>query len=341
MTIFYRFLLVVSLLTGTDHFIYSHNLTNTTKLFIKSLDQKKDPAILAIRYAFAKLQYLEKNRSSLSSILKSSEIQKLFSKFENQIVDVSLEQAQWLMQAHLHTILYKKIMIQSEQQLVEIYQAKNYWRQELFRERLPLYKKSIFYWFHTKSYKQSAKKHVKQLVLIEEYINNLLGIACHGYKNITNASSTENIKNNVIQQAAPLYDVCKKKHTNNALIFFNDISEINRTISSNKKIVTKKLSFHGIPCHLQRHWFAYSATFAAIIAGYLSYKKYEQEIPTREELDEKRQAWWKHYISKPIDNFITTFWSNNKTKDKNKFHKSADALGLSDKIVCRCACISH
>ncbi len=307
-------------------------------------------SVAASFYAF---NMLRQEKKSINDFLNDQFIQGLFDgstqggqpgnhQLGNQSTEPhlqgSLNQAQRLMLGRLYVQFFSE-HIKNVQSLIEVLtQAKEHWQQELFYETLPLFRRNVTRWGHDKSYRTALIKRIQILQDVEDKMSSMLGIALHGYYQISKIHTINGIYEHVLGGIMPLY-----QHYNIPLgNFEGNVIPANRLFQDAKWFLDRTqedmknfkeiVEQHKKPHHIVRHKVAYAVAACGVIAALCAYKKYEDQVPYyqkkgKDVLDD----FIRDYITYAIAAAKKFFWDRNESIIKKV--PSPDPLPMSELVL--------
>jgi len=239
--------------------------------------------------AFHALYTLSQDKKPIGEFLNNKSIQNLLgvtSSFRtNKPADMIMYSSQKLLLARMYIQFFQEYIKSMQVLSVSLAQAKEYWKQELFYESLPLHRKNITRWSHDKAYRSALAKRIQILQGIEDKMCSVLGITLYGYHEISKIYTIDSVHLCVSSGILPLYqyynipvgDLDSNLVSANRL--FQDTKWFADRAQEDMKSFAQTIEQHKKPHHIVRHKVAYGLALGAVILGACTYKKYEDQVP--------------------------------------------------------------
>lgn len=283
----------------------SCSLVNMQKEFLKSCALQQGRYSQDICKAFFQFDELHKSSASYAEYVNSLDIQKIF--LEEELSSREQITAQLLLVVLLQDIFLKSFIKKINIQLQKIIAAKQYWIQCLISEPFLWNTANILKNKHIS--KNLMEKKIAMLKSLEDVQAELLGIC------LLSNNRLQKIKNvNEIESAlTSIYDPFKGFGVENQISKISDflkvIPSIALFIQGKQLFVDKLLKVHGIPQHLDRYFYAYSAMIATSLAGLLVWQKQKcHSLEYQEKAQRAFHGFLQDFLVAPLKGLKRAVW---------------------------------
>jgi hypothetical protein len=318
-----RFFLFLIILLVTEQ-INTHNrsvLYNLQEMQTDYILKKNSEYGITIQKAFKTFHTTSKNSKSIA-LLRNIDIANLFllapQKTDDSTFNTYTQTTQQIMLVYLYFTIFNDYIARSEQFIEQLICSLDYWKNEMFYDKLPLMRKHPTYWCHSHDHKRLVKEHVQILEKTKEHATCLLGIALHGKYELCQIKDHDDILVQLTKSLNPLlqhFQVVPQNIDLPPKAMFQDTIWLTQNMQEQLKIFKKILHSHQQPHHLVRHGFLYSCIAATTIAAYITYKVHEDKIPEyKQKIIEKCNYLFKEYIEIPAADLIDVVWEQKNNK---------------------------
>lgn len=234
----------------------------------------------------------------------------------------SINVAQQLMLCKIYDYFFDTYITDVENLMELIFQASEYWKQELFYCLLPWSSQSPEYWFYTARYKKELQQRINILKKEEDKILNFLGMALHGRRSIKKIDSISEICHTCRFAVMPLYKFYNTAYYQAATL--DPLKELDQTtiffksIESAAEEARQLLQVCKKPNHVARHKITYAFAASVCVAACIACKVYENEIPGYlQKFQSACENFKQHYVVDPAIGIKETLWDNKTAEFKH------------------------
>ncbi len=230
--------------------------------------------------AFTRFDQLLATQAACSDFVNSSEIQKLF---QGPVYAEQITVAQLVIIAQLYDLFLTYVIAQTHAQMQHISDAKQYWARVLLQKSLSLHFKHPGFLMHQKSPKETIEKRILLFESMQAEKANLLGICLHGKHQLQKIHEIDDIELRLKEVVASLCSFACGEEPSSVLDFFQKIGPLFLSVQERIEMTNTALKTHGIPQHVNRYWYAYSALTVVAIAGLIVWYENKEHVAEHQE----------------------------------------------------------
>lgn len=319
------FLLIGHVLSGNDSLEFS----NLQKRYTQQVLEYNKVLGKIVSKAFTVFLHTSK-QDSISVALHNQQIKDLFllttNKSENDQLSYCLQGAQQLMLVYVYAKIFKDCINQTQYLMEDLLCLLDYWREEMFYDRLPMIRKNPGYWMRSAADRKLVREHVEVLTQVENDVATFLGIALHGRFKLASIANEDELPDDLMQAIEPLYQqfcapISLVGSDNMNLVasgqLFEDALWLYESMQNALKSYRDIIQDHQKPHHIVRHKFLYGCIVVGAVAGYITYKAHEDKVPEYyRKSSEVVHNFLKDFVKAPLRNIKEALWDNKSTEIK-------------------------